>query len=89
MAGELHLGNALAARPVEDIERAVGFVAHIHALAVGREIDAVRGLDRPDRLHHFLGGGIDDVDAVAGAVGDVDARGLRRGGQRDEHQGKD
>src|SRR5204862_5366435 len=67
---------------VDDIERAVGFVADINAPAVGGEVDAVGGLDAGDLLHHLAGRRVDDMNAVPGAVGDVDPRGLRCSRQR-------
>src|SRR5262249_37233017 len=65
----LEQGAALA---VEHVERAVGLVADIDPRTVGRGRDSMGRLDAFDLLHHLVGRGIDDVDAVAGAVGDVD-----------------
>ena len=47
-------------------------------LSNGEWMTSMRRLDALDHLHHLVAGGVDDVDAVAGAVGDVDARLLRR-----------
>ena len=54
---------------VDDVERALRFVADVDAAAVGRDAGAVVHLDPLDHADHLVGGGIDDVDVVPGAVG--------------------
>ena len=73
VVAERHLLDQLAALAVECVEGRVGLVADIDPGAVGREGDAVRSLDPFDRLHRLVGGGVDGMDAVARAVGDIDA----------------
>ncbi len=82
-AAQVDLLDDLAGLLVHHVERVVGFVAEVDALAVGREADAVRGFHAVDYLHHLVGNRIDDADLVAGGVGGVDAhRVRRRRGQR-------
>jgi len=54
VAAQADLGHRLAARAVDDVERAVGFVADVDALPVRREVDAVRRLDAVDDLHYLV-----------------------------------
>ena len=54
---------------VDDVERAVGFVADVDAAAVRRDRRAVVHFDPVDDADDLVGAGIDDVDVVAGAVG--------------------
>ena len=54
---------------VDDVERAVGFVADVDAAAVRRDRRAVIHFDPGDDADDLVGFGIDDVDVVAGAVG--------------------
>src|SRR5207249_11593367 len=86
VAAQPYVGDHLAARAVDDVERAVGFVADVDALPVRREIDSVRRLDAVDDLHDLVGGRVDDVEVDAGAVGHVDADRLR--GERQCCQGE-
>jgi hypothetical protein len=76
---ELHLLDELAVLAVEHVERAVVLVAYINPRAVRREPDAMHRLRTLEHLHHLVGRGIDHVDAVASAVGDVDADQLSAG----------
>jgi transcriptional regulator with XRE-family HTH domain len=48
----------------------------------GRRRDAMGRLDTLDLLHHLVGSGIDHVNAVTRAVGDVDQRGAAPGGRQ-------
>jgi hypothetical protein len=83
-----HFLDQRAARAVEHVERGISLVADIDPRAVGRGRDAVGGLDALDLLDNLVGRGIDDVDAVAGAVGHIDesrAAPRRQRGQR-QHQ---
>ena len=89
MSAELHFPDDLQRLAVDDVERAVGFVADVDAAAVGRDRGAVIHFDAVDHANHFIGGRIDEVHVVAGAVGLDDhhalAGGLQR--QRGQHDG--
>src|SRR6202040_1855024 len=74
--------DQLARLAVENIKGRIDFVADIDPGTVGRECNSVHTLDPLDLLDHLVGRGINDVDAVAGAVGDVDAGRARRGRDR-------
>ena len=73
MCTKRHLLHKFTGLAIENIERGVGFVADVHPGTVRRKRYPVGTLDTFDHLHHLVGGGIDHVDAVSGAVGDVDA----------------
>src|SRR5258706_154896 len=57
-----------------------------HKFAVGGGVDVVQTALGWDRLFHFELDGVDDVEVVAGAVGDIDERGL--GGRRQRRERK-
>ena len=54
---------------VDDVERAVRFVAHVDPGALRGDRDAVVHFDPFDHSHHLVRDGIDDVDRVSSAVG--------------------
>ena len=91
-AAQGNLLDELAAL-IDDVERAVGFVADVDPRAVRREAHAVRRFDALDHLDDLVGRGIDDVNVVAGGVRHVHARrfGCRRrlGYQRECRKEKD
>ncbi len=78
--------DQLAGLPVENIKRRIDFIADIDLGTVRRECNPVRPLDSLDLLHHLVGGRINDVDAVPGAVGDIDAGRTRPGRNWCNHQ---
>lgn len=80
--------NSGAVLAVEHVERAVVLVAYINPRAVRSERDAVHRLRTLEHLHYLVGRGIDHVDAVAGAVGDLDADQLSAGRARDRKGGQ-
>ena len=59
---------------VDDVEHALRLIADVHPRAIRRKIDAVGQLYAANDLHQAVCRGIDDVDGVAGAVGNVDER---------------
>ena len=69
MAAQLDALDDLQRLRVDDVERAFRFVADVDAAAVRRGAGAVVDLDALDHADDLVGGGIDDVDVVAGAVG--------------------
>src|SRR6202007_512120 len=55
----------------------------VHAGTVRRKVDTVGQFNAADDLYNFIGRGVDDVNGVRGAIGNVDARGgLRHAGSR-------
>src|SRR6185295_14301299 len=85
MAAERHLLDDLERLAVDDVESAERFVADVDPRAVGRDRGAVIDFDPVDLTDHLVGGRIDDVNVVAGAVGlddhDFLAGGAHRCGQ--------
>src|SRR5207245_4566148 len=73
VAAQAHFLDDFAGLAIHDVQRAVGLVADVYARAVGSEVDPVGRLDALDHLHDLVGRRIDDVNAVAGAVGRIDA----------------
>ena len=67
---------------VDDVERAFGLVADVDPAAVGRGAGAVADLDALNHADDLVGGGIDEVHVVAGAVGLDDPR-MASGGAGD------
>src|SRR5262249_3013996 len=81
-----HFLDQRTTRAVEDVERAVGLVADIDPRPIRRGHDSVRGLDPFDLLDDLVGRGINDVNAVAGAVSHIDESRTAPRRQRDECQ---
>src|SRR5713101_5005625 len=73
--GKGNFAQNFARLRVDHIEDAFRFIADVNARAVGRKVNAVGQFDAANDLDDFISCGVDDVDGVRGAVGDVDARG--------------
>ena len=69
MGAQLDLVSDLQRPGVDDIERAVGLVGDVDAAAVRRGAGAVVHLDPLDHADDGVGGRVDQVDVVSGAVG--------------------
>src|SRR6266705_5680123 len=72
MAAEGYLLDHLAALSLYDVKGAVGFIADIDARSVRGEVDPMGSFNAFDFLHDLVGLRVDDVDAVSGAVRDID-----------------
>ncbi len=66
---------------VDDVDGIVSFIADVQPAPVGSGLGPVGPLDTKDLSHDLIGGGIDDVDRIAGAVRLNDPN-VARGGQR-------
>jgi hypothetical protein len=89
MIAQRHLLDELAALALEHVERGIGLIAGVDLATVGRKTDPMRPLDPLDDLHDLVGRRIDDVNAVAGAVGHVDANRIGRGRSRAKRNHKE
>ena len=81
-----NLLDDLGAFTIDHVEGAVGLVAYIDTGAVGSEIDSVRRLDAFDLLDDLIRRGVDDMNAVAGGVGYIDADHIRAYRRSDKGQ---
>src|SRR5437870_5403835 len=77
MAAEGHLLDHLAALSLYDVKGAVGFIADIDARPVGGEVDPMGRFNALDLLHDLVGCRVDDVNAISGAVRDIDTPPIR------------
>ena len=70
-------GSALA---VDHVQSIFCFITDVHARPVGRKVNAVGSLHASYHLNDAVGRGINHIDGVTGAVGDIDQRSRRRAG---------
>src|SRR5229473_3420724 len=71
-AAQEHFLQNLTALAIHDVEHAFRFVADIDSCAIGRKGDSMRQLYAMNHLDDSVGCGIDNIDCVSRAVGDVD-----------------
>src|SRR5882762_2892487 len=67
-----HFLEDFPALSIHDVEHALRFIADVDSRPVGRESDAMRQLYAPYHLHDCVRRGINHVDRIASAVGDID-----------------